>query len=394
MFMYKAIVLLGVIVTTTVCGGAASAKEVLLALPMLMSAEFSPTALTATNSLLMEGMSKGDKLVLMDGYQGNELCSVVFTSDYPDVKIENLGDAGCMIADYFKPSNASGRFNNKVRLDVVARKLLDYRTEGAEVVLLGDPVYDANGLNFSKSFPSDGHVISPSSIQLSPFSLYGISKLSGRLHWIYPRNTFEALGPEHQFGLKRFYALYAQALGVTFVTFSSDGNDIKRVAMANMPSIGVNEYEAANADLVFMHAAQLPKKMPFLDAVFTSEIVLESGNDSQTTEVSTKENYQIAFSRPCLLKSVNIIEVDGDYNGKNAIYVAVIHADGSVQRIALLQPSGNNERRVHQIEISKPFMATGMIVMPVEKAAAEKNDLRYEKLGGAWEITRVTIMRK
>lgn len=261
--------------------------------------------------------------------------------------------------------------------------------EGDHVVLFDSPIYKDNRemLDFSKGYPSQGHT-TPLAYGLSSFSTHNLPKApNSYLHVIYPVSV-SFINKQHEVQLNDFYRIYADQLGMKLASYQPVSAGIAKMydsaLLKNLPQAKPDASMGSVffVDLTKAATAQPVKKTnkPYWeDLLTTNKTVVVAGE--------TLARYQFDLSSPASIRTISMIEADGDYDGSNYLRIDLIHTDGSVTTLPNLIPSANNVVKTHILDIKSVKPTRSLIILPIK-------DGQRDELGGEWLISKLAVQHR
>jgi hypothetical protein len=230
----KCLAVIGVASATTIASIApVQAKEYVIVLSPIQSAEGLERDSKATLGFALSATKQGDHMLLLDGAN----VKIIGTFTVPDKPAYNnpkakaqVNRAAIAALKQFSqhptivPEHAApGAINLPHVLAFLGQ---NYGTfTDADIMLLADPrfadITHAEVSMKNKSWPNDGYLNAPASESI--FSLQGrMDMLKGaRIHWGYPDKSWIANG-SYAYHVKRLWTLYAQGYGASLSTFTDD----------------------------------------------------------------------------------------------------------------------------------------------------------------------------
>lgn len=233
-----------------------------------------------TIRLLLEAVDPGEQASIYDGLSGELICTFIVPDkrSYAAAKAKLNKNAGCVrqilqFAESADSSVEAGAIDLSEFFRLLARQGASTPLETA--VIFGSPVINdptqPSLFMAGGRIPSDGHI--QTARTNSPFSLSGFGKpLEGvAIHFASDGYRW-AVNDQHEYLVRRFWSLSANALGAELTTFNADRNQlIQRVAQdVRQP---VERFEASASDKLEMLQVRIDRGryIPIYDRELSTE---------------------------------------------------------------------------------------------------------------------------
>jgi hypothetical protein len=237
-------------------------------------------------------------------------------------------------------------------------------------------------LDLSIGYPSMGHT-TELAYGLSSFSTYQVPKAQNAyLHVIYP-SSVNFLNLTHETKISNLYQVWSDQMGMKLASFQPITSGIAKLnnpaLLKNLPPAKPDASMGAVyfVDLTKTAAAKVVKRAkPFWEDLL-------SNNNSVTTG-DTLPRYQFDLVAPAVLKTLELVEADADFDGSNLVKIDAIDSDGNLVPLQKVTPSLNNEVKTHKFEVPLNKTIRSVVIMPIK-------DGKPDALGGWWQIVKLQV---
>ncbi|WP_028300580.1 hypothetical protein [Oceanospirillum beijerinckii] len=362
-----------------------SATDYIFSIPNNPTKEFKTDIIYPSIDIIISSLKKGDSVTIRNASNNDEICSIEIESESK----ENAKNAVIQECGDIPEINKNGS-NNKINIAGELNEYFDLfdHNENTKWFIFGSGLIRNEYTDFNDGFPSDAHVKGDLCIGSTPFCRLEKDKIPINAYWVYPKDDLSSLSEEHKNSINRFYTLMLSESGINIRAITDDSKIIKK--HKKLKPIKVSRSKWADSESIRHISMQPPKKFESLKSFKWVHLINDTAG-LQTTDLKTKEYYELEFDKPYNIREIYIREVDGDYNlDKERRYrVQLIKHRGSSLLLGDYIPSSNNRPREEKIKVSSTDLFEKIIITPINQSTG-----RFDNFEGAWQITNLKFLGK